>query len=242
MNNVFSRRGAATAILILLLCPHLSGCIAGKTRTVWIQAEGADPAPLLARDWLGQAGEHLWQLQARVTLGSRKIMLDGMLRCTPQEGAARLILLAPMGLTLLDLETSTSGMQVHEAAKDLQKAPRVTRHVAHTLERVLLAPPTSHDVRVFVDEGAPANSTDSRLMLEQVIADGTRVRRIYQHSGGADTRPRLVRLEAPTAGWHATYEDHDGAEAAMPRRIHFRDSARGYAVDVLLFPAHEDNR
>lgn len=239
---MFSSRRAATTVLALLLCLPLSGCIAGKKRTVWVPAQGADASPLLAGDWLGQTGERIWQLQARVTLGSRKIMLDGMLRRTPPQGTARLILLAPMGLTLLDLEIADSGMQVHEAAKDLQKAPQVPRHVASTLERVFLPPPSSGEVRVFVDEGAPANSPDYRLMLEQIAADGSRVRRIYQNSGGADEQPRLVRLEAPKAGWHATYEDYDDAGAAMPRRIHFRDSAGGYAVEVLLFPAQEDIR
>jgi outer membrane biogenesis lipoprotein LolB len=239
---MFFRKGALAGVLVLLLCLPLSGCIAGKTRTVWVPAQGADASPLLAGDWLGQAGEHVWQLQARVTLGSRKIMLDGMLRRTPPQGAARLVLLAPMGLTLLDLEIAESGMQVHEAAKDLRKAPQVPRHVARTLERVFLPPPARDDVRVFADEGAPANSPDSMLMLEQTALCGTRVRRIYQPGGESGGSPRLVRLEAPKAGWHATYEDYDGAEATMPRRIHFRDSAGGYAVEVLLFPAHEDIR
>ncbi len=239
---MFSKRGATTAVLVLLLCLPLAGCIAGKKRTLWIPTEGADAAPLLAGDWLGQAGEHVWQLQARVTLGSRKIMLDGMLRRTPPQGAARLVLLAPMGLTLLDLEIGNSGMQVHEAAKDLQKAPQVPRHVAHTLERVFLPPPANDDVRVFADADAPANSPDSRLMLEQTALGGTRVRRIYQTGGESGGSPRLVRLEAPKAGWHATYEDYQGAETAMPRRIHFRDSAGGYTVEVLLFPAHDDIR
>ncbi len=238
-NNVFHTAfPPAILVCFLSILVFISGCVAGKGRTVWVPAPNVDLGALLDNDWLGQAGERVWQLQARVTLGARKVLLDGMLRRVPEEGAFRLVLLAPMGLTLLDLELAATGMRVHEMAKDLQKAPQMPRHVARTLERVFLPPPVGASVTVFADEDSP----NRRLMLEQVTTDGSRVLRVYQYGDKAGEPPRLVRLEAPKAGWTAIHDDYDGAEAAGPRRVEYRDSAGGYAVEVLLFPALEDTR
>ncbi len=205
---------ALLPLLLLFSFSIFSGCAGGMAkRVVWLPNEDVNVADVLAGDWLGGGAERTCQLQARITLGSRRVMLDGMLKLSPEKGLSHLVLLAPMGITFIDIEITPSGNVLHDLAPDLKQAQQVPRHVARTVRRIFLPPPVADDdIRAFREQAPDCGW----IMLESRVlgSDGETVRRIYETSG--DKPPEAGADGGPESGLVRGVQGVPGARGRFP--------------------------
>lgn len=213
----------------LLLCGLALGCARLRPppwHPVAPDSAAKMAAPLLEQDWLGLDGEYLLRLEGRLFIGSRDFGLSALMRRNGERHTARVVIMGELGVTLCDLDVTPSGHLVHKAAPDLEKAPRILKHVARTVRRVFLLPLPQAPSQAWQREG--------ELMLRNESPE-EEAQRIYEASSGL-----LLGLESPSGGetrWQTRFNEYaQNPELGLPLpgRIEYADLSGGYRVHMLL--------
>ena len=182
----------------------------------------AEPAQLLAENWLNQSG--IWRLR-QVTLlevGRKKIPLEGFLRLDLVRGEARLVAMNEMGLVLFDLLVTEKDQQLKRAIPQLQNINGLAVGVAQSLRQIFLLPQPQVDDRL--------ENRDHTQRLWRGLPGGN-LGFVYDCHGDL----RTTRFEADAGHWRVAYDDYrQFGESRLPEQIIMNDYRHGVKLSLWI--------